>query len=349
MTMIQLIACIGMIAGLFMVLHVSPRELSDNLFSCLTAAPGSIRADINETTKRKKAGYLRREITEAQAVLAASGQADRFPMVCFTSLLCFALGACIAIAAGNAFLVPVLAVGLMLTPFWYVKLTAGSFKKDVAAELETALSVITTAYLRTENFQQAVEENVRYLHPPVQEVFQHFLMRIKHIDPDMDAALTDLKAAIDNEVWREWCDAVMACQADRSLTSILTPIVSKLSDMRVVNAELENLVFGPRKEFITMLSFITLYPENWQRHSYVACCGTSIQPVLQMLEQTPQLDTVLLCLDNDEAGHQASRRMREQLEVRYSVECLIPENKDWNDDLTLSDENAQGFAMNELR
>ena len=139
MTMIQLIACIGMIVGLFMVLHVSPRELSDSLFA------GSIRADINETTRRKKAGFLRREITEAQAVLAASGRTDKFPLVCFTSMLCFALGACIAIAAGNAFLVPVLAVGLMLTPFWYVKLTAGSFKKDVAAELETALSVITTA------------------------------------------------------------------------------------------------------------------------------------------------------------------------------------------------------------
>ena len=100
---------------------------------------------------------------------------------------------------------------------------------------------------------------------------------------------------------------------------------------------------------IDLLSFITLYPENWQRHSYVACCGTSIQPVLQMLEQAPQLDTVLLCLDNDEAGHQASRRMREQLEARYSVERLIPENKDWNDDLTLSAENAQGFSMNEMR
>ena len=98
-----------------------------------------------------------------------------------------------------------------------------------------------------------------------------------------------------------------------------------------------------------MLSFITLYPENWQRHSYVACCGTSIQPVLQMLEQVPQLDTILLCLDNDEAGHQASRRMREQLDARYSVERLIPENKDWNDVLPLSGENAQGFAMNEMR
>ena len=79
---------------------------------------------------------------------------------------------------------------------------------------------------------------------------------------------------------------------------------------------------------IDMLSYITLHPEGWQRHSYVACCGTSIQPVIQMLEQASQLDIVLLCLDNDEAGHQASRRMREQLEIRYSVERLIPENKD---------------------
>ena len=83
--------------------------------------------------------------------------------------------------------------------------------------------------------------------------------------------------------------------------------------------------------------------------SNVACCGTSIQPVLQMLEQVPQLDTVLLCLDNDEAGNQASRRMQNQLEVRYSVERLIPESKDWNDDLTLNSENAQGLAMNEMR
>lgn len=111
---------------------------------------------------------------------------------------------------------------------------------------------------QAEELIRGLREIVPYLHPPVQEVFQHFLMRIKHIDPDMDAALTDLKSAIDNEVWQEWCDAVMACQVDRSLTSILTPIVSKLSDMRVVNAELENLVFGPRKEFITMAILVLI-------------------------------------------------------------------------------------------
>ena len=52
--------------------------------------------------------------------------------------------------------------------------------------------------------------------------------------------------------------AQAACQTDRSLKSTLTPIVSKLSDMRVVNAELENLVFGPRKEFITMAILVLI-------------------------------------------------------------------------------------------
>lgn len=83
-----------------------------------------------------------------------------------------------------------------------------------------------------------------------------------------------------------------------------------------------------------MLSYITLHPEDWQSHSYVACCGTSIQPVLKLLERQPQINTVLLCLDNDEAGHLASRRMEEQLAERYTVERLIPAHKDWNDDLT---------------
>ena len=94
---------------------------------------------------------------------------------------------------------------------------------------------------------------------------------------------------------------------------------------------------------IDMLSYISLHSVDWQRHSYVACCGTSIQPVEKMLERLPQLDTVLLCLDNDEAGHAASQRMKTQLEENYTVERLTPEHKDWNDDLI-----AQTQSRNEV-
>ena len=258
MTALLLTACVGMITGAFLIFRISPMDFTLGVFRRLTAGPKSIRDEINETTHRKKPGLFRREISEAQTILQATGKEERFPVLCAASLLLFAVGAGIAIIMNNLLLVPVLAAGMMFLPFWYIKLTAGHYRKAVTAELETALSIITTAYLRSEDLQTAVEENINYLNPPVQGVFRSFLTRIKHIDPDMDAALVDLKAAIDNEVWWEWCDAVMACQTDRSLTSILTPIVSKLSDMRVVNAELENLVFGPRKEFITMAILVLI-------------------------------------------------------------------------------------------
>ena len=83
---------------------------------------------------------------------------------------------------------PVLAVGMMFVPFWFIRLTANHYKKNIAAELETALSIITTAYLRNEDIQTAVEENIDYLNPPVRSVFVEFLTRIKLVDPDVDAA-----------------------------------------------------------------------------------------------------------------------------------------------------------------
>ena len=258
MTALLLVACVGMIAGAFLIFRISPMDFTEGVFRRLTSGPKRIRDDINETTQRRKPGFFRREIHEVQTILQATGKEQRFPMLCAASLLLFALGAGIAILMNNFLLVPVMAAGMMMLPFWYIKLTAGHYKKDIAAELETALSIITTAYLRSEDLQTAVEENIGYLNPPVQGVFRSFLTRIQHIDPDMNAALAELKSAIENEVWQEWCEALSACQYDRSLKTTLNPIVAKLSEIRIINGELENLVFGPRKEFIAMAALVVL-------------------------------------------------------------------------------------------
>jgi len=256
MSTILLIACIGMITGLFILFGISPMEFTENIFKKLISKPKSIKDEINETTKRKKVSFLRREIMEVQEILKVTGREKRFPMLCAFSLLLFAMGGAIAIMLGNFFLIPVMAIGFMFLPFWYIRLTQSYFKRDIAAELETALSIITTAYLRNEDILTAVEENMNYLNPPVLSVFKGFVSRIKLINPDIIGALQAMKEQIDNAVFREWCDALMACQLDRSLKTTLTPIVSKLSDMRVVNGELENMVFEPRKEFITMVILV---------------------------------------------------------------------------------------------
>lgn len=98
---------------------------------------------------------------------------------------------------------------------------------------------------------------------------------------------------------------------------------------------------------IDMLSYITMHPENWRTHSYVACCGTSAIPVLAALEQMPQRKEVSLCLDNDHAGQIGSTKMAEQVAQQFGIEAgrQAPQRKDWNDDLCAAAEEQTAMTM----
>ena len=101
---------------------------------------------------------------------------------------------------------------------------------------------------------------------------------------------------------------------------------------------------------IDMLSFISMHPDNWERHSYVALCGTSSQPMLGMMERNPQIEAVHLALDNDQAGQQASRRLAGIVRERgLEVDALVPVYKDWNQDLCASVEQTMAEQEQEQK
>lgn len=99
---------------------------------------------------------------------------------------------------------------------------------------------------------------------------------------------------------------------------------------------------------IDMLSYISLHPEGWQGHTYVALCGVSAAPIHHLLETQPQLEEVTLCLDSDEAGQSAARRIATELlnEWNVTVSAEFPTLKDWNDELrSFRQEENQGITM----
>ncbi len=102
---------------------------------------------------------------------------------------------------------------------------------------------------------------------------------------------------------------------------------------------------------IDLLSFISKFHDSdWQRHSYVALCGTASQPLLGMLERCPRIDTVHFALDNDEAGQLATRRLAKLArEKGLAVNALVPVNKDWNEDLCADFEQAMTEQQNEQK
>lgn len=84
---------------------------------------------------------------------------------------------------------------------------------------------------------------------------------------------------------------------------------------------------------IDMLSFLTLYPKDWQKHSCIAMNGVYENAVLAALKNHSNLSEVILCVDNDEGGIEAVDRLRDILnENGYSnVKRLAPPYKDWNE------------------
>lgn len=85
---------------------------------------------------------------------------------------------------------------------------------------------------------------------------------------------------------------------------------------------------------IDMLSFISMQKEGWRQHSYAASCSVSDRVLFQTLKDNPNIRQVVLCLDSDEPGQTAAKRIADKLFVRGTAsEILVPVHKDWNEDL----------------
>ena len=82
---------------------------------------------------------------------------------------------------------------------------------------------------------------------------------------------------------------------------------------------------------IDLLSFIELFPKNWQQHNYLSLGGVSGKALRQFLSERPDVERVFLCLDADKAGEDACKRLEALLPDTVSVTRIQPCMKDWND------------------
>lgn len=243
-------------AGLLILLKLSPFELAQGIAALIQHREPSMKKRILAVQKPKKLRGVSRILQESKQVLKDTNQMDKFSSLSVIALVLFCVGFSVAISLNNIYLIPILAVGLALLPFLFVLFSSAKYKKQLNEELESALSTITTSYLRSENFLNAVKENLQYMNPPVHDVFLRFIDRVESIDPDIISALESMKAEIDHSVFQEWVDAAILCQNDRNLKSTLPPTVAKLSKIRTISGELDLAMYRPIRTYLTMLALV---------------------------------------------------------------------------------------------
>ena len=255
MVVIYLLCFILICIGIVLLLGLTPEIVTNDLMK-LISPKQTLRDKAQIAKGRKKSRRLTKEILHIRDALEATGKSKQFTLSCAASVVLLVVGCILAVVIDNYFLIPVFAVAFAALPFFVARSTISAYDKHIKEEMETALSIITTSYIRADDIVAAVQENIPQLKPPIREIFQGFVGETMMISSNMKDALRNLKDKIDNDIYAEWCDTLIACQDDRTLKDTLLPIVAKLTDVRIVNNELKTLLGEVKKEYWMMVCLV---------------------------------------------------------------------------------------------
>ena len=255
MTALYITGFVLFVIAVIALLGLTPEQVNNDV---------SLFFDKQETLKdkaltargKKKKSKILLEIERMRRALQETGKEKQFSLACTAAMLLMIAGFIVAIVIDNMFLIPVLAVAFALIPFAYLAKTISIYETQVREEIETALSIITTSYLRSDSIISAVKENISYLKPPIKGIFESFLVEATVISPDIRMSIHNLKDKVKNSIFEEWCDTLISCQNDRTLKDTLMPVVSKLTDVRLVNNSLKTMLAETRREYWMMVAMV---------------------------------------------------------------------------------------------
>lgn len=255
MKMICLLGALLMTAAIIILLGLTPQRISDDIMSLLHREK-SLKDKVLTAQGKRRKSRLQRLFDNMTNALAATHSENKFTLLITAAVI----GGCVGVLFGalfNNLLVSVILIAASLVvPYVYVKLLLSNYKKHISEELETALSIITTNYISNGDIAYAVQRSIDHINPPVQFAFINFLARVDMISSNVKLAIELLKDDIDNEIFWEWCDTLIECQDNSTQRVSLQPLAARLSDIRIVNAELSNMLMQPRKEVFTMIGLV---------------------------------------------------------------------------------------------
>lgn len=255
MTAVYVICFLAIAVGVVFVFGMTPDSITNDVIRIFEKEE-TLREKALKAQGKKRSRKLTAKISRVRDSLVSSGKSGQFSLACTAALALMAVGCVAAFVIGNPFLIPVLAVAFAMLPFGFVRKTVSSYNAQVESELETALSIITTSYVRNDNIIDSVNENLKYIKPPVREIFQSFADECGYVSSDIKKAIANLKDKVNDTVFAEWCDILLACQDDRTLKDTLMPTVTKLTDIRIVNNELKSTLADAKREYLMMVALV---------------------------------------------------------------------------------------------
>ncbi len=290
----KLIVAVLIAAGLFIVFGINPFSSLLRLRSWRPTIPKKKQTAaefVQMLDGKKKENLIRRSLSDTKNSLAIIGQESKYKRTVRLSVFVGLLGAA---GAGFLFSSPllmvVLGVGCGLIPLWATNLSVYTYSRMVNDELETALSMITTSYTRHNDIVLAIQETLPHANDPIKAVLSRFINTVNFIDSNVESAILQMKRDLDNTLFGQWCDILILCQSDYTLSAALQPIVNKISKLKEQQNANETRMMLPLQTVITMaglacspIPLLMLINQEWYfylAHTFIGQCVMSVVAVI---------------------------------------------------------------------
>lgn len=258
MSMIFALAFAFSVIGIMLVLRITPTQIRSDLAS-LSRHDRTLSWQVEQAKGERKRGKITHSLHEMAKTVEMTHSEKTFTSLCTLLFFAFLGGTVLLLGMNQYVLVVVLVVVIALVPYIYAKSLLSAYNKIIVDELEGALTTITASYIANNDIITAVKEclDQAQINPPVSDVFKRFLSQTL-VNSNIKMAILKMSNEIDNNIFREWCETLAACQDNGSLKCTLQPCVDKYCDERVVNAELETELATERKSYFLMVFLLLI-------------------------------------------------------------------------------------------
>lgn len=172
-------------------------------------------------------------------------------------------GALVGAAIGKAFFHETffaVAIGILgaLGPVLYLQYKLTQAKSSRVEKLQSAMMLLSNAYIVNEDFVQSVQDNIDLLEYPTP--FRDFLTFVSLINGNIKTGLRRMELQVDNIYFSQWVDVLLLSQDDRSMKYVTMSVVDAMADVHQAQREADTVMYAIWREYFTVLILIFAAP-----------------------------------------------------------------------------------------
>ena len=257
MTLFRVLTVVFIFFGLYLICRAifGDKSIKSNKWK-QKQSPQAILNARKEIITGKKLSKFEKFKANAEEVLRLSNTKMTWEQFELLDVLCIAVGVVIGLIFNNVILSVIMGGIMAYMPLVVLKMKQHKYSVYLNEQLQSALNTVTTAYLKNDDINLAVKENLHRIDEPLNTIFREFIAMNTFIDSDIVKNIKIMKEKINNGYFHEWCDYLMLSQKDRNMKYVLLTIVSEISEAKNMQQELNTAMFNIYKEFAMVAGLV---------------------------------------------------------------------------------------------